>query len=132
MIGKVIYGILFNDANVNALVSDRIFPNVIRTAEVMPAIVYDVQNTKPSNTKNGASKLDVISVDITCMGESHSDVSDLAAKVKRAMDYNSTDEYGGINVQHIAFVDESGNYNDDWGQRGVYYNTLSFNIRKIN
>lgn len=131
MIGKAIYGILANDVAVSSKVGSRIFPNAIKTEERLPALIYEIENIDPSNTKNGVSKLDIANVQITCLAETFTLVDDLTENVKRALDYVSSNDYG-VNIQHISFLNQSDMFNENWGQRGVAFKTITFKVRKIN
>ena len=130
-IGKAIYNILSNDSAVSNSVGDRIFPNRIQIDNRMPCIVYQVVTTQPSNTKNSKSNLDVISVDITAFGETYDKTNRLASDIRRAMDYQFTDTtQSGIKIQHISFQGLSDEYDESFGDHGIHYIVMEFEIRQ--
>jgi len=85
-IGKAIYNILFDDVDVKTLVSTRIFPNVAPQTTTFPFIIYDITGVQPNDTKDGSSTLDTNDVMISCYSETYSQASDLAQKIRVAMD----------------------------------------------
>ena len=130
-IGRAIYNILSNDSNVSARVGTKIFPNKIQIDNKMPAIVYQVVTTSPSNTKNGASNLDVISVDITAFALTYNDANLLAVDIRNALDYQYTDTtISGIDLQHISFQGLSDEYDESFGDHGIHYIVMEFEIRQ--
>lgn len=131
-IGKAIYRILSSDTDVSGMVGTRIFPNRIPIDNAVPSIVYNVVTTEPSNTKNGVSKLDTISVDIAVFGKSYELANTLAGYVRTAMDYQYTDQSPvvGIDIQQITFNGQSDEFDENFGDHGIHYINLEFNIRQ--
>lgn len=130
-IGKSIYNILSNDSDVSSLVGTRIYPNRIAIDQMMPSIVYQVVTTSPSNTKNGVSNLDVISIQIYAFGNRYEQANELSLKIRNAMDYDFTDQnVGGNNIQHISFQAKTDEYDESFGDNGIHYCVLDFDIRQ--
>lgn len=102
--GKAIYSILVNDADVNAIVSGRIFPQIASQGAAFPFAVYVLQDTSPSDTKSGVSTLDEVRYDIVVASETYAEATDLTEKIRTALDrYSGT--VAGINVDSIQFID---------------------------
>lgn len=102
--GKAIYSILVNDADVNATVSGRIFPQIAAQGAAFPFAVYVLQDTSPSDTKSGVSTLDEVRYDIVVAAETYAEATDLTEKIRLALD-RYTGTVAGINVDSIQFID---------------------------
>lgn len=102
--GKAIYSILVNDADVNAIVSGRIFPQIAAQGAAFPFVVYVLQDNSPSDTKSGVSTLDEVRYDIVLAAETYAEASDLTEKIRLALD-RYTGTVAGIVVDSIQFID---------------------------
>ena len=131
-IGKALYSILFNDVDVKTLVSTRIFPNVAPQTTTFPFIIYDVTGIQPNDTKDGASTLDTNDVMISCYSETYSQASDLAKKIRIAMDRINEGTYSGEQIQSSQFQSYNDIFEDTSGDAGIYRKALDFEIRQIN
>ena len=131
-IGKAIYTILFDDVDVKTLVSTRIFPNVAPQTTTFPFIIYDVTGVSPNDTKDGASTLDTNDVMISCYSETYSQASDLAQKIRVAMDRINEGTYVGEQIQSSQFQSYNDIFDDTSGDAGIYRKALDFEIRQIN
>jgi hypothetical protein len=130
-IGKAIFNILSNDSDVLALVESRIFPNVAPQTTEFPFIIYDVTGVQPNDTKDGPSTLDTNDVMISCYSETYSEASDLAKKIRRAMDRITEAEYNTIDIQSSQFQSYNDIFDDTSGDAGIYRKALDFEIRQI-
>ena len=131
-IGKAIFNILSNDSDVLALVETRIFPNVAPQTTEFPFIIYDVTGVQPNDTKEGPSTLDTNDVMISCYSETYSEASDLAKKIRIAMDRITESEYNTIKIQSSQFQSYNDIFDDTSGDAGIYRKALDFEIRQIN
>tara|TARA_R110001599_G_scaffold120684_2_gene291847 strand:+ start:1315 stop:1725 length:411 start_codon:yes stop_codon:yes gene_type:complete len=131
-IGKAIFNILSNDSDVLALVESRIFPNVAPQTTEFPFIIYDVTGVQPNDTKEGPSTLDTNDVMISCYSETYSEASDLAKKIRVAMDRITESEYATIKIQSSQFQSYNDIFDDTSGDAGIYRKALDFEIRQIN
>ena len=131
-IGKAIYNILSNDSDIQAFVDDRVFPNVAPQTTELPFIIYDVTGVQPNDTKDGASTLDTNDVMISCYSETYSQASDLAQKIRVAMDRINEGTYGGEQIQSSQFQSYNDIFDDTSGDAGIYRKALDFEIRQIN
>lgn len=102
--GKAIYDILVNDADVNAIVSGRIFPQIAAQGAAFPFAVYVLQDTSPSDTKSGVSTLDEVRYDIVAAAETYAEASDLTEKIRLALD-RYTGTVAGVVIDSIQFID---------------------------
>lgn len=131
LVGKAIYSILSNNASVDALISDRIYPNVAKQTSAFPFVVYNVTGDSPTVTKDGVSDLDENAILILCYSQTYSQASDLADKVRTALD-RVDGTFAGVELQGIQYL----SYNDDFDIKddddGVYVKSLNFRIRLIN
>lgn len=130
-LGKAINYILKNDSGLSSY-QNKIFPNRIPIGVNMPCIVYQIVSNSPSNTKNGVSNLDVFSVNITAFGDTYQQMESLSQLIRNAMDYQLPG--GGSNVifkiQQITLTGESDEYDESFGDHGIHYRVLEFNIRQ--
>jgi len=131
-IGKSIYNILSTTTNISNLVGTRIFPNVAPQTTTFPFIIYDVTGVQPNDTKDGASTLDTNDVMISCYSETYSQASDLAQKIRIAMDRINEGTYGGEQIQSSQFQSYNDIFDDTSGDAGIYRKSLDFEIRQIN
>lgn len=131
-IGKSIYNILSTTTNISDLVGTRIFPNVAPQTTTFPFIIYDVTGVQPNDTKDGASTLDTNDVMISCYSETYSQASDLAQKIRIAMDRINEGTYGGEQIQSSQFQSYNDIFDDTSGDAGIYRKSLDFEIRQIN
>lgn len=126
MIGKVIYDLLSNDATVSALVSTRIYPDTVPQNAEFPYISYTVISTLPTDAKDGASRLDVVSVQVDIYSRNYSTTQDMAAGVRSALDrYSGTNN--SVQVDKIIFSNEAaGQYEQ---QIGVFWISQDYTAR---
>ena len=127
--GLAIYNILRNDSGVEALVVDRIYPNVTKTRTAFPFIIYDVSADSPGDTKDGVSTLDSVSVMVSGYSKTYTQASDLAAAIRTALDRVSG-TYNTIVVQSIQFQGYDDLFDDDSGDEGIYRKALNFKVRQ--
>lgn len=115
MIGKVIYDLLSNDATVSAAVSTRIFPDTVPQNTEFPYVSYTVISTLPTNDKDGASQLDVVSVQVDIYSRNYSTTQDIAAACRSALDrYSGTNN--SVVVDKMVFANEAaGQYEQNIG-----------------
>ena len=102
MIGKALYGKLSATAAVTALVSTRIFPDMATQDATYPFIVYTNDATQPTDVKDSASPLDVVTMSVMIYSNSYSQAQDIAAAVRTALD-RMTGTVQGVNVQSCRF-----------------------------
>jgi hypothetical protein len=129
-VGLAIYNILTDNGEVDAIVSGRVFPNVAPQTTTFPFIIYDVEGEDPNDTKEGASTLDVDNITVSCYSKTYSEASDLALKIRTALDRQSG-TFGGVNIQSIQY-DGYNDIFDDNHEDGVYRKAIDFNVRIIN
>ena len=110
----------------------RIFPNVAPQTTTFPFIIYDVTGVQPNDTKDGASTLDTNDVMISCYSETYSQASDLAQKIRVAMDRINEGTYGGEQIQSSQFQSYNDIFDDTSGDACIYRKALDFEIRQIN
>ena len=131
LVGKAIYSILSDNAAVDALISDRIYPNVAKQTSAFPFVIYQVTGDSPTDTKDGVSPLDENAILVMCYSQTYTQASDLADKVRIALD-RVDGTYEGVELQGIQYL----SYNEDFDVKddddGVYVKSLNFRIRLIN
>lgn len=101
-IGNVIYNILSNNSAVAALVGTKIYPSETPQAIAMPVILYSIENIEPKTSKDGVSKLDIYSVDISCFSNKYDNMIDIYQAIRTALDrYKGTNS--SIKIDQINF-----------------------------
>tara|TARA_R110002020_G_scaffold460224_1_gene678637 strand:+ start:3779 stop:4180 length:402 start_codon:yes stop_codon:yes gene_type:complete len=129
--GLAIYNILTSNSDVGNLVSRRVFPNVAKNGTEFPFIIYDVESESPTQDKDGVSTLDEDFVMVSCYSKTYSEASDLAQKIRTALD-RKTGTFGGVEIQSIQYNGYNDTFDDNTSDEGVYRKALDFKIRIIN
>jgi len=112
--------LLVDDADVDALVDGRIYPEHRQQGEDFPAIVYQLVNTNPQNSLTGGVSLTRAFMSFDSVAETYSGAKDLATKVRAAIaDYSGTSE--GIVIKSCFHNGDTGIVEDSQvaGDRGV-------------
>jgi len=105
IVGKALFSILYNDANVAGVVSSRIYPELAPSDAVAPYIVYSVVSNTPSDIKEDGGSVDISQIEIYSFHSSYKSSIDLAVNVRAALDrVNGT--YGGVKIQSIKYNNE--------------------------
>ena len=129
--GLAIYNILITDVDVANMVVRRVFPNVAKNGTTFPFIIYDVESESPTQDKDGVSTLDEDFVMVSCYCKTYSEASDLAQKIRTALD-RKKGTFGGIEIQSIQYNGYNDLFDDNTSDEGVYRKALDFKIRIIN
>ena len=128
MTGKVIYDILSNNVDVSDIVATRIFPDMADQNTAYPFIVYGVEGTEASDTKDGVSGLDSVNVAVMTYSNSYAQAQDIARKVRTALD-RTGGTFEGVTVQSIQFLNQSSAaMNLD---KRVYIVEQTYNVREV-
>jgi len=106
MIGKAIYSKLYGTANISAIVGNRIYPDMATQDATYPFIVYTVDGTDPTDVKDSVSPLDIVNVSIAMYADTYSVVTDLAEKIRTALD-RMTGTFEGMVIQGCRFSGQS-------------------------
>jgi len=103
---EALYAHLSGDADVAALVGDRIYPLLVPQDADLPALAYQRISGVPIYAHDGPPGLARARVQITCLGRSYSEAKDLAARVRAALSgYRGTmGGAGGVEVG-AAFIE---------------------------
>ena len=131
-VGKAIFGLLDDTANVKTLVNNattgtRIYPSGYRvpTSTTAPFIIYHIVSTTPNNTKNGVSTYDYVRCQITSFGTTYAQAQDLSTEVRAALDYK-TGTIEGVQIDKCFFEDANDVYDDKFGDDGIHYVAMDF------
>jgi len=90
-------------------------------------VVYNITNVNPSDTKDGASTLDITTVAISVFAKDYEEINDIGAQIRAAMDYISHGTYNGVKIQGIRFANQNEHAYDDKAK--VYGVEFNYNIR---
>jgi hypothetical protein len=105
MTGLAIYDILTSNTPVTNLVGTRIFPDMATQQAVYPFVVYEISNTAPTNTKDGPSGLDEVTVNVMAYSNSYAEAQNIADKIRRAID-RTRGTFAGVVIQSIEFQNQ--------------------------
>lgn len=106
MTGKAIYALLYANADILAAVGTRIFPDMATQDAAYPFIVYTIDDTDPSDTKDGVSGLDTVTARVTTYATKYTDAVDIAEDARTALD-RKTGTYGTVPIQSIRFQSQA-------------------------
>jgi len=124
-VGKALYNILSNDAEIVAICGTRVYPEIADQDAALPFIVYKVSDIQPSGTKSGSSSLDTARVDVYCVSEEYGEAMTISDEVRSALD-RVGGTYTGVNIQSIDFDTADVEYDSD--QR-AYIAEATYNVR---
>jgi len=144
--GAIIYPLLANNTNLTALVpAASIFAVRAEQPTSTSYIVYREITSIPVNTKGDSTTyvldprmrqraiLDINTVQISCFANTYLEVENIAVEVRKALDR----EWGSVGstyindiyIESIVYDSAVDDYDDDYGDRGVYIKHLDFTIR---
>jgi hypothetical protein len=104
-VGKALYGLLNNDADITAVVLGKIYPEIAPADAVAPYIVYSIVSNTPSDIKEDGGSVDTAQIEVYNFGTTYSSTVDLGVLVRGVLDkVNGT--YGGVNIQSIKYNNE--------------------------
>lgn len=130
-IGRAIYSILTADATLTALVGSRIYPDYSIQKPTLPYVVYQVIDTSPSPTKDGASKLDTIRVQIDAWSDSFDTAQTVSERVRTVLDFVTPGTYATVDIDGIWMRDEMTiNPITATTEMGLYGVSQEYNVRK--
>jgi hypothetical protein len=122
-IGKAIYTILAGNAEISAIVADKIYPLVIPEDTLLPCICYE-RNSDVEYTRDGAG-ISSSSIDITVLSEKYDECIDITTAVFNALNmYSGTIEGHQIFNCRLSAVAET--YAED-----SYIQKLTFDLKSI-
>lgn len=123
-IEDAIYGKLNADANVTAIVGNRIFPIKMPDRTAMPAISYARVTGPRVESFQGSSTLAHPLYQIDCWAKTHRQMIDLAAKVRNSLQgFQGT--VASVKIQGILFENDMDLYEED---TETYHRALDFRI----
>ena len=106
MISQAIYEILYADASVKGVVSNRIYPNTAQQGDVLPYIVYTKVSKLPTDVKDSGTGFDKTRIQVDCYHTTYANCEVLAGYVRTAMD-RVKGSYGSMTILQIVFLDEN-------------------------
>mgnify|MGYP003649066570 CR=1 FL=1 len=144
--GAIIFPLLSSYANLTSLVpAAKIF--AVRAEQPTGAgyLVYREISSSPTNTSGDSSSttadpritqrsiLDVTTIQISCFADNYLQVDNIAVAVRQALDR----EWGSVNAPYAndialdscVYDGCSDDYDDDFGDRGIYIKHLDFTLR---
>lgn len=127
-IGKAIYNILSNDADVSAIVSTRIYPIEAKQGAAYPYIVFDITATDPLESKD-APQYDFENVEIRCYDQggtgAYLNLEDLADKIVAALN-DTTGTFAGVVIKSAQYLGSDHIKLED--EQRVYGKRIDFNF----
>ncbi len=111
MIGKAIYSLLTADATVSGIVGTKVYPYLAVEDIAYPYIVYTEEALEPTDTKDGVSELDTVTVQIELYSETLTELNTLADAVRTELDRYSGSN-SGLTIQSVHFQAQDSGYSD--------------------
>jgi hypothetical protein len=118
-VGKAIYNLLSNDANVTGRVQNKIYPLIADTGTTFPFIVYRRTGIEPDRF---IYKEDTY-VEVVIASDKYNESIEIADLVKDALQ-GKRGIYSGINIQDIRMTNADEDYIED-----TFIQNLTFNIK---
>lgn len=112
-IEEALYYHLVNTAGVSALISTRLYPNVIPEDVAQPAATYQRISSMPILDHGGPSGMETARIQITCRATTYAVAKSVAKAVKTALDgFSGTmGGVGGVTVEYSHVENEQDGYN---------------------
>ncbi len=144
--GAIIYPLLTNYAGLTSLVpANKIFALRSQQPTGGPYIVYREISSVPLDTKGDSTSttadprikqrsiLDTSRVQISVFAETYLSVENIAVKVRQALDREwgsvQSPYQNDISLDSCIYESSVDDYDDDYGQRGIYIKHLDFKLR---
>lgn len=122
IIGKAIYYLLANNADIISAVGEKIFPIAADDDAVNPFIVFERKSVKPEYTKDGLL-LDTCTVDVYVCDDNYTDCINIANNVRKALELKRG-TFAGVNIFSSHLIASSENYGVD-----NFLQSLTFEIK---
>lgn len=108
MTGDAIYAILYNSGSgpVYDLIGNKIWPDQAAQNSSYPYVIYRIDETRPNDTKDGASTVDEVTVIVEAYATSRTSARSIAEAVRTALDRKTAGTYGGIDLDGVQFRDQ--------------------------
>lgn len=118
---EALYYHLVNTAGVAALISTRVYPNVIPEDVAQPAAAYQKISGSPILNHGGPSGLETSRIQITCRATTYAVAKSVAKAVKTALDgfTGLMGGVGGVTVEYSHIENEQDGYNQVSGSSTV-------------
>lgn len=85
MIGNILYTILSNDSAINAIIGDRIYPQIIPQGKQLPAISYKVLAINSVDTKDDFTGIEKFRIQIDLYSDSYDQLMKMDGTVRAAL-----------------------------------------------
>lgn len=118
-VGKAIFSILSNDADLVEKVENKIYPLIADVNTTFPFIVYRRNGIEPLNSKDRFTINTTTYISIVVASDKYDESVEIAERIIKAL---SKGTYQGI--MDISLVDADEDYIDD-----TFIQTLTFNIK---
>ena len=124
MISSAIYSILSTDSSVTAIVSTRIYPDILPMGVDQPAIIYNVGDTGFETTKAAAVQTKHV-LNVIIAHELYDSLNTLAAAIRTAL-YRKSGTFESVKIQRLSYVGEDEKGWDE--EQQIHVKALKFEI----
>lgn len=125
-VGAAIRAILVADGTLTGLIGAKVYPNTIPPKTDFPCVAYTVLDTEPTDTKEGASELDNIRMQIDVYTLNYDDTQTIANRIRTLLDqYSGTSASENIDLCFFQGQQE-GDYQADLG---VFWLSQTYEIQ---
>lgn len=104
-VGKAIYSAITGDGTLAGLVSTRVYPDRAVQQATLPYIIYTAIDTQPTDTKDGASALDIVRVQVDTFASTYDSANTISERVRTVLD-RKTGTVGTLSIDSMHFVNE--------------------------
>lgn len=126
MIGIAIRTILTADGTIARLFANRIYPDKVPQRAGFPYLTYQVIGTEPTNDKDGASKLDIVRVQLDIYTTNYDTAQTAAESVREVLDrYRGT--VGAAVIDKVIFAGQSSGEPD--ADMNIFWISQDYEIR---
>jgi len=122
---EIIYAVLSGSADVNEIFHGNIFP-LSTKKQMLPAILYQVEQTEVNHSKTGPSILDVHSLKLHLFSEDYLELARANKIIKSLLDFKEMTDGLGETVVELARFE--GNTEDYSTTDDMFTQTLNFSL----
>lgn len=108
------------DNTASALLSGRIYAGMLPQTSTYPAVALNIITNTPTNTKTGASDLDILLLQVDVYGTTLASVSDVSEAVRDAIDFATSEP-----IRHVEYKNEMDGYS---GKAELYRRICEYSI----
>lgn len=119
--------ILRNDADVVALVEQKVYLEKPAQLQLMPFIVVEVRNFSPVISKSGKAEKDIDTIEVMIYSSSRKVLKDIVEAVRVALDHIPAAVHNSVSVEQIVFENAFFSHESETNKE-IYSANMAFEI----